>query len=118
MKQFAVLGLGRLGLTVAKTLGQKGYQVLAVDIRKEPVQQVSEYVTQSVQIDATEEKALRAIGIEDIDSAVVSTGSSLEASILITLILKEIGVKEIVSKAVSEEHSRVLKKVGATKVVF
>ncbi len=118
MKQFAVLGLGRLGFTVAKTLGQKGYQVLAIDIKKEPVQQVSEFVTQAVQLDATDEKALRAIGIEDVDAAVVSTGANLEASILVTLILKEIGVKNIVAKALSEEHSRVLERVGATKVVF
>ena len=118
MKQFAVLGLGRLGFTVAKTLAQKGHQVLAIDIKKEPVQQASEFVTQSVQLDATDEKALRAVGIENVDAAVVSTGANLEASILITLILKEIGIKEVVSKAVSEEHSRVLERVGSTKVVF
>lgn len=118
MKQFAVLGLGRLGASVAMTFAQRGHQVLAIDKEKEPVQQISEFVTKAVQLDATDEKALRAVGIENVDAAVVSTGSDLEASILITLILKEIGVKEIVVKAVSEEHSRVLEKVGATKVVF
>ncbi|MFH1856491.1 MAG: TrkA family potassium uptake protein [Candidatus Omnitrophota bacterium] len=118
MKQFAVLGLGRLGSTVAMTLGQQGYQVLAIDIKKEPVQQISEFVTQAVQLDATDEKALRAVGMGNVGAAVVSTGSNLEASILITLILKEIGVKQIIAKGVSEEHSRVLEKVGATKVVF
>jgi trk system potassium uptake protein TrkA len=118
MKQFAVLGLGRLGFTVAKTLGQKGHQVLAIDINKEPVQEISEFVTQAVQLDATDEKALRAVGIENVDAAVVSTGVNLEASILITLTLKEIGVKEIVAKAISDEHGRVLERVGATKVVY
>lgn len=118
MKQFAVVGLGRLGSAVAKTISEQGHQVLAIDKRKEPVQQISEFVTQAVQLDATDEKALRAVGIENVDAAVVSTGANLEASMLITLILREIGVKEIISKAVSEEHSRVLEKVGATKVVF
>lgn len=118
MRQFAVIGLGRLGSAVAKTLAEQGHQVLAIDIKKEPVQEVSEFAAHSVQLDATDEKALRSVGIDDMDAAVVSTGANLEASILITLILREIGVKEIVAKAISAEHSRVLERVGATKVIF
>lgn len=118
MRQFAVIGLGRLGSSVARTLIEQGHQVLAIDIKKEPVQEVSEFAAYSIQLDATDEKALRSVGIANMDAAVVSTGANLEASILITLILKEIGVKEIVVKAVSAEHSRVLERVGATKVIF
>lgn len=118
MRQFAVIGLGRLGSAVARTLIEQGHQVLAIDIKKEPVQEVSEFAAYSIQLDATDEKALRSVGIDEVDAAVVSTGANLEASILITLILKEIGVKEIVVKAVSAEHSRVLERVGATKVIF
>lgn len=118
MKQFAVIGLGRLGSVVARTLSEQGHQVLAIDIKKEPVQEASEFVAHAVQLDAADEKSLRSVGIENVNAAVVSTGANLEASILITLILREIGIKEIVAKAISEEHSRVLEKVGATKVVF
>lgn len=118
MEQIAVIGLGRFGKSVALTLSQKGQEVLAIDKDETKVYAISESVAHAVQLDATDEKALRAIGIENIDAAVVSMGRDLEASILITLSLKEIGVKKIVSKALSEIHGKVLRKVGATKVVF
>ena len=117
MKQFAVIGLGRFGSSVAKTLSEKGCQVLAVDINEDAVQDISELVTQAVCLDATDEKALRSVGIENVDVAVVGMGNNLESSILTTLILKEVGIKDIVAKAVSEDHRKVLLKVGATKVV-
>ncbi|MEA3561011.1 MAG: TrkA family potassium uptake protein [Candidatus Omnitrophota bacterium] len=117
MKQFAVIGLGRFGLSVARILSEKGYQVLAIDILAEKVQEASAYVTQAVQVEVTDEKRLRAVGIEHVDCAIVGIGG-LEASILATLILKDIGIAEIVSKAVNSYHGKVLRKVGATKVVF
>ena len=116
-RQFAVIGLGRFGLSVAKTLTEKDCQVLCIDIDEEIVQDASEFVTQAVKADATDEEALKAVGLENIDVAVVSVGN-IEASILTTLALKEIGVKEIVAKAVTDSHGKVLTKVGATKVVF
>ena len=118
MRQFAVIGLGRFGSSVAKTLSGKGCPVLAIDINEEHVQDFSELVTQSVCVDATDEKALRAVGIESVDVAVVSVGNNIEASILITLALKEIGIKEVVAKAVTEDQGKVLERVGADKVVF
>lgn len=118
MRQFAVIGLGRFGSSVAKTLSEKGHEVLGIDVDEEKIQDLSELVTQVVCIDATDEKALRAVGIENVDVAVVSIGGNLEASILITLILKEIGIKEVISKAVTTEHGKVLQRVGATKMVF
>ena len=118
MKRIAVIGLGKFGQSVAETLSQKGKEVLAIDINEDRVRAVSDLVSQAVELDSTDEKALRAAGIENVDAAVVAIGRGLEASIMVTLNLKEIGVKEIVAKAVSEMHGRVLRKVGATRVVF
>ena len=117
MRQFAVIGLGRFGASVAKALSEKGHQVLAIDISEPIVQDISDDVTQAVCLDATDEKALRTVGIENVDVAIVGIGTNLEASILITLNLKEIGIKEIVCKAVSGDHKKVLEKIGATKVI-
>ena len=117
MRQFAVIGLGRFGTSVASTLSKKGYQVLAIDSSENITQNVSEEVTQAVCLDATDEKALRTVGIDNVDVAIVGVGTNIEASILITLNLKEIGIKEVVCKAVSEDHKKVLEKIGATKVV-
>ena len=118
MRQFAVIGLGRFGLSVAKTLTEQGCQVLAIDKDEELVQEAAEFVTEAVQVDSTDEKSLKVVGIKNVDVAVVGIGTNLEASILTTLTLKEMGVKEIVSRAVTEEHGKVHQKVGATKVVF
>ncbi len=117
MRQFAVIGLGRFGFSVAKTLSEKGHQVLGIDIDEDKVQDVSDIVTQAICVDARDEKALKAIGIESVDVAIVGMADNIEASILTTLVLKEMGIKEIVAKAVDEDHSKVLQKVGATKVV-
>ncbi len=117
MRQFTVIGLGRFGFSVAKTLSEKGHQVLGIDIDEDKVQDLSEIATQTVCADATDEKALKAVGIENMDVAIVGMGDNLEASILTTLILKEVGVKEIVAKAVTEDHRKVLQRVGATRVV-
>jgi len=118
MRQFAVIGLGRFGCSIAKTLSKKGCQVLAIDIDEEKVQDFSEVVTQSVCVDAMDEKALKAVGIENIDLAVVSVGHNIEASVLITLVLKEIGIKEVIAKAGTEDQGKVLEKIGADRVVF
>lgn len=118
MRQFAVIGLGRFGWSVAQTLSKKGHQVLAIDRDEELVQEASEFVTEAVQVDSTDEKALKAVGIMDVDIAIVGIGTNLEASVLTTLILKELGVQHIVARAVTDEHGKVLERVGATKVVF
>jgi trk system potassium uptake protein TrkA len=118
MRQFAVIGLGRFGWSVAKTLSEKGHQVLAVDKDEELVKEVSDFVTEAVQVDSTDEKALKAVGIMNVDVAIVGIGTNLEASVLTTLILKEMGIQYIVARAVTDEHGKVLERVGATKVVF
>jgi trk system potassium uptake protein TrkA len=118
MKQYAVIGLGRFGSSVAKTLASKGQQVLAIDSVEDSVQDLAEYVTNAVCIDATDEKALKNVGIQSVDVAIVAIGKSLEASILVTLALKELGVGKIIAKAVSENQGKVLEKLGVNLVVF
>lgn len=117
-RQFAVIGLGRFGSSVARTLVNAGYEVLAIDENEERIKEIGDLVTEAVELDATDEKALRAVGIEDVDVAIVAIGTDMQASILITLLLKEIGVKKVVAKAINARHGRILQKIGADKVVF
>jgi trk system potassium uptake protein TrkA len=117
-KQFVVIGLGRFGSSVAKTLSQMDFEVLAIDHREELIQEMSAITTHAVQADSTDEEALRALGIRNFDVAVVAIGEDIQASILTTLILKEMGVSTIVVKAVNDLHGKVLKKIGADKVIF
>ena len=93
-RQVAVIGLGRFGYGVAETLVKKGCEVLAIDTDPEKVQVISDLATFAVQCDATDEKALRAISIQNVDVAVVSIGENVEASILIVQTLKELGIKQ------------------------
>jgi trk system potassium uptake protein TrkA len=117
-RQVAVIGLGRFGYGVAETLIQKGCEVLAIDTDPEKVQTISDLATFAVQCDATDEKALRAISIQNVDVAVVSIGENLEASILIVQTLKEIGVKQIIAKGVTPLHGKILMNLGVTEVIF
>jgi len=118
MRQCVVVGLGTFGASVAKTLVEKGCEVLAIDEDEEKVKEISDIVTQAVQADATDEKTLRSLDVDKMDIAIISTGENMEASILTTLLMKELGVKTIVAKAVSHSHGTVLRKIGATRVVF
>lgn len=118
MKQFAVIGLGRFGASVAKTLHTAGYQVLGIDDAEERVRTNLDNCTRAVEADATDEQALRALGIRNFDTVIVGIGGDIQSSILVTLMLKELGVKQVVVKAQSDLHGKVLYKVGADKVVF
>ncbi|ACQ51690.1 TrkA family potassium uptake protein [Clostridium botulinum] len=117
-KQFVVIGLGRFGTSVAKTLYTLGNDVLAIDSSDDIVQDISDSVTHSVQIDATDENSLRALGIRNFDVAVITIGSDIQASTMATLLVKEMGVKYIIAKANTEIHAKVLYKIGADRVVF
>ena len=117
-KQFAVIGLGRFGQSVAKTLYKLNYDVLAIDTNENLIQENINEVTQAVQVDSTDEVALKSIGIRNFDVVVVAIGQNIQASILTTLILKEMGIETIVVKAQNQLHAKVLYKIGATKVVF
>ncbi|HEY3314905.1 MAG TPA: TrkA family potassium uptake protein [Bacillota bacterium] len=117
-QQFAVIGLGRFGSSVARSLTGMGHQVLAIDSDEERVQKVSEFVTHAVTADATDPNALRALGIRNFDTVVVGIGTNMQASILCTLLLKELGVKYVVARADDELHGKVLQRTGADKVIF
>jgi trk system potassium uptake protein TrkA len=116
--QFVVIGLGGFGGSVAKTLAGLGYEVLAVDTDETTVQEFSNYVTHVVQADATNENALKALGVRNFDVAIISIGENIQASILATVLLKEMGIKTVITKAESEIHGKVLEKIGATRVIF
>ena len=117
MRQFAVIGLGRFGSSVAKTLSEQGYQVLAIDVDEGLVQDFLDVVTHAVCLDATDKKALQAVGIDHVDIAICAIGTNLQASILTTLNLKDIGIKEIICKAINQDHRKVLEGIGATRVI-
>ncbi|MFZ8860614.1 MAG: potassium channel family protein [Thermocrinis sp.] len=117
-KTFGVIGLGRFGYYVARTLAQGGAEVIACDVDVEKVREISEYVSLAYVLDAMDAKALKESGIANVDVAVVSVGENIEASILIVVQLKELGVKEIVAKAVNPLHGKVLEKLGVDRVVY
>jgi len=117
-KQFVVIGLGRFGISIATALTKAGNDVLCVDDSEEIVEDIAPFVTHAVQADATDEKALKALGISNFDTAVIAIGQDIQASILITLLCKEAGVPQVLVKAKSEIHAKVLEKIGADKIVF
>lgn len=118
MKRFAVLGLGNFGANLARSLAEKGGEVLAVDIDEQAVMNIKDYVTQAVVANAADKNALASLDIDKFDCVVVSLGEKVDASILVALFLKKVGVKEIVVKAISEDHAEALRHVGATTVIF
>ncbi|MEG3072048.1 MAG: TrkA family potassium uptake protein [Candidatus Syntrophopropionicum ammoniitolerans] len=118
MRQFAVIGLGRFGSSLALTLTRMGYDVLAVDTNEEKVNNIMDRVTHAAQVDAMDEQALKALGIRNFDVVVVAIGQDVQSNILVTVMLKDLGVKMVVSKAITELHGRVLERVGADKVIF
>lgn len=117
-KQIAVFGLGRFGSAVAKTLHNLGHEVLGIDTDAELVDLFSTDLTATVSCDCTDEDALRSLGLRNFDVAVVAIGHDVQASILATVLLKEIGVPMVVAKAANDLHGRTLAKVGADKVVY
>lgn len=117
-KQYVVIGLGRFGKSVARTLYESGNDVLAIDKDGEAVQEIAESVTHSVVMDATDENALSNLGIRNFDVAIVAIGGNIQSSIMATLLIKEAGVKYIVAKGNNELHEKVLYKIGADKVIL
>ncbi len=118
MKQFVVVGLGRFGMSVARSLSENGYNVLAIDKKSDRVQDIADNVTHAVEADATDEEALKTLGVRNFDVAVVSIGDNIHANILSTLMLKELGVPYVIVKAQDSLHGKVLTKVGADRVVY
>jgi len=117
-KQFMVLGMGLFGSSLAKALHEMGHEVLAVDSDADLVEAIAPYVTQAVQIDATDEAALQELGVRNFDAVIVSIGKNLRDSILVCVIIKEMGVPYLIAKATDEIHAKVLRKIGVDRVVF
>ncbi len=117
-KHFAVIGLGRFGFSVAKTLAKYGSEVIAIDNEEERVKKVAEFVAYAVQLDALDEKALRSVGVQNVDTAIVSIGENIEASILAVMLLKEMGIRNIIAKAVTTLHGKVLENLGVRRIIY
>jgi trk system potassium uptake protein TrkA len=113
-----VIGLGRFGSQVAASLSELGHEVLGIDSDPQIVQEWSDRLTQVVQADATDNDALRQLGVPDFAKAVVGIGTNLEASVLTVLTLSEVGVPEIWAKAISTKHGKILSSVGARHVIY
>jgi trk system potassium uptake protein TrkA len=118
MAQVAVIGLGRFGFHVAKQLHLAEHDVLAIDIDPHNVQEIKDFCSRAVVLDARDKPRLEALGIRDFDVVVLSLGERVDASALVALHLKEIGVKRLVCKAGSEDHGKLLELIGVDEIVF
>lgn len=118
VKQFIVIGMGRFGFSVAASLYKAGYDVLAIDRDIEKIEEISNEVTHALALDATDEKALSSLNIGDYDTAIIAIGGSIQESLLVTLLVKEAGISEIICKGQCELHEKLLKKIGASRVIL
>ena len=116
-RQFIVWGLGRFGSSVAETLTSLGHEVLGIDNNEDVVENMADKLTHAVVCDVIDEKTVNSLGIRNFDVGVVAIGN-LEPSLLATLLLKEAGLKTIVAKASNPIHGKMLKKLGATKIIY
>ena len=115
-KEFVLIGVGTFGMSVAKKLSELGQDLLVIDELEERVATVSKFVTHAVQMDATDEEGLLSLGVRNFDVGIVAI-DDIESSIMITMLLKEMGVGQVIVKAKSEIHAKLLKRVGADSVV-
>jgi trk system potassium uptake protein TrkA len=117
-KQIVVIGLGRFGTSLATTLACLGHDVLALDRSEKEVQSIASQVTHAVQVDATNETLLKELGVGSFDIAIVGIGARVDSSVLITILLKKLGIPYVIAKADSELHGSILEKIGADRVVY
>lgn len=116
-REFAVIGLGRFGGSVCRELSMEGMNVLAIDIDEDKVNEFKNIASYAVIADSTDETALKELGIKNIDHVIVAIGDNIQASILTTVILTDLGIKRITVKAQNDYHEKILKKIGADQVV-
>ncbi|MFW6065474.1 MAG: potassium channel family protein [Planctomycetota bacterium] len=117
MERFAIIGLGRFGMRLAKLLADAGAEIVAVDRDRELVDEVRDRVALAVALDCTDEEALRSQGIDKVDVAVVGIGTNFEDNALVTALLKQMGVPRVVSRAATDVRGRILSRIGADDVV-
>ena len=118
MKSFAIIGLSSFGYYLAKYLAENGHQVMAIDISEEKIEKVKSFVDRAVVANASDKNILSGLGLDELDVVVVSLGDEIDASILVTLYLHELKVNNIIAKALTEDHGKILDIIGATRVVF
>lgn len=118
MKRFVVVGLGNFGSSVSEALSAQGHDVLAVDTNEESVERLASLVASAVVADGRGMKTLERVGARNADAAVISTGDDITASILTTMALRDLGVREIYVKVISMDHARVMEKLGVTETIF
>lgn len=116
-KEFAVIGLGRFGGSICRQLIEEGMNVMAIDANEDRVNEFMKIATHAVVADTTDERVLISLGMNEFDHVIVAIGDDIQASILTTLILKEIGVRKITVKAQNDYHEKVLRKIGADQIV-
>jgi len=118
MRRFAVIGLGKFGFHLVKALFEDGHEVIAIDKDKDRVQEIQPFSTQAVVADIAHKEILKTLGIDQMDAVLVSIGEDIAASILVTLYLKELKIKQILVKAMNEDHGKILERIGATEVIY
>lgn len=117
-RKFAVIGLGRFGAAMATTLISLGQDVLGIDTDQDRVQDLSDVVPNLLILNASDPRALQEAGVGEVDVAVISIGANIEASLLIVMAVKEMGVKHIVAKSTTEVHGRILERLGVDRVIY
>lgn len=117
-KSFAVIGLGQFGMTLAVTLAESDCDVLAIDDKEENIEEISEKVTYAVKADVREPGILKALGVQNVDVAIIAVAENLEASIYATMQAKDLGVPFVVAKSMNSLHGRILDKIGADKIIY
>lgn len=117
LEQIAIIGLGKFGMSVAKLLSKYDCDVLAIDDSESLIEEVVPYVTKAIKLNALDSEALKAVGIKNFDIAIVGIGDNIESSLMVTLTLKELGIKRIIAKARDEKHTKLLEMLGVEKIV-
>jgi trk system potassium uptake protein TrkA len=118
MGKFAVIGLGFFGENLARALTELGNEVLAIDHNMERVEEIKDHVAYAVRMDSTDERAMRAQGLENMDAVVVSIGEDFESSIYTSVLLQQIGVKRIITRTSNPVHSRIMRLLGLKETIF
>ncbi|MCG6156504.1 potassium channel family protein [Rubinisphaera margarita] len=118
MKRFVILGLGNFGFTLARTLTDSGHDVIGLDMDGDVVDRLASYISQAIVGDSTDLELLRRLGASEADVAIVSTGDDIASSVLTTMALIDLKIKDIYVKVISDEHARVMKRIGVTDTIF
>lgn len=117
-KQYAVIGLGRFGISVARRLHEAGQEILGIDINEARVEDAELYVTHAVVADSTDRRALTSLGIRNFDCVIVAIGTDMQSNILTVMLLKELGIEKIIAKALGKRHGMVLEKIGVDWIIY